>query len=60
MQAGLNVQRPPVTLADKFAGHTDLSPYRVQNVGLFKDIMPGAYIISAMLSDIDDDGKCCK
>lgn len=57
IEAGLGAQPYPRTLADERSGHTNLTPYRVKNVGLFKDIMPGPYILSAMFADIDADGK---
>lgn len=58
IEAGLGTQPYPRTHADQRAGHTNLWAYKIKNVGLFKDVMPGPFILAAMFADIDADGKC--
>ncbi len=59
VEAGLGSKPHPRTNADERAGLTNMSPYRIKNIGLFKDVMPGPFSLSAMFTDIDGDGKCC-
>jgi hypothetical protein len=58
IEAGLDTKPQPRTCADERAGLTNMTPYRIKNVGLFKDVMPGPFSLSAMFADIDADGKC--
>ena len=55
-EAGLGSHPHPRTNADERAGLTNMLPYRIKNVGLFKDVMPGPFSLSALFTDIDFDG----
>lgn len=57
MEAGLDSKPEPRTRADEVAGLTNMTPYKIKNIGLFKDVMPGPYSLSAMFTDIDSDGE---
>ena len=57
VEVGLQTQPHPRTRADERSGLTNLSPYHVKSIGLFKDIMPGPYSLSAMFTDLDNDGE---
>jgi len=57
VKAGLHRTLQPTVDADRIKGRVDLRYYGVFNTGLLKDILPGPYKLTAMFSDLDNDGK---
>lgn len=53
--AGLGTTKHPTVDADRFGG-VDVRYYGVMTTGLLKDIIPGPFKLSAMFTDLDNDG----
>ena len=55
-KAGLHRTTEPTVDADRMEGGVDVRYYGVFNTGLIKDILPGPYKLTAMFTDLDNDG----
>lgn len=55
-KAGLHRTIEPTVDADRLEGGVDVRYYGVFNTGLFRDILPGPYRLTAMFTDLDNDG----
>jgi hypothetical protein len=56
-KAGLQRTLEPTVDADRMDGGVDVRYYGVFNTGLLKDILPGPFKLTAMFTDLDNDGK---